>query len=300
VNVVTGAFGFTGKYITRRLLAMGEAVRTLTGHPNRPDPWQGRVEVRPFAFDRPVELVGALRGASTLYNTYWVRFEYGAATYANAVRNTLALFGAARDAAVARVVHVSITGASAASPFPYFRAKAFLEEALQASGLAYAIVRPTVIFGDEDILINNIAWMLRRFPIFAVPGDGQYPVQPVHVDDVAALAVEAGYHAANVGIDAAGPETYMYEALVKLIAGVIGRRVRLVHVSPASALLAANVLGTLLRDVVLTRDEIAGLMAGLLVASGESRGPTRLSRWLGEHATTLGLRYASELDRHFR
>lgn len=279
---------------------MGEPMRTLTAHPTRPDPFQGRVEAMPLAFDRPVDLVRGLRNASTLYNTYWVRFEYRSVTFEQAVRNTLALFDAAREAGVTRIVHVSITGASTNSPLPYFRGKGLLEEALKGSGLGYAILRPTVIFGREDILINNIAWILRRFPVFAVPRDGRYRVQPVYVDDVAGIAIQAGHQTANLTIDTAGPETYAYEDLVRLVAGVLGRRPRIVHVSPALALLASKTLGVFVKDVVLTRGEIAGLMAGLLVSHGDPTGTTRLSQWLTENAATLGARYASELERHYR
>lgn len=279
---------------------MGQPVRTLTGHPNRLDPFQGRVEAMPFAFDRPAELARSLRGTSTLYNTYWVRFEYGSVTFARAVRNTLALFNAAREAGVTRIVHVSITGASADSPLPYFRGKGLLEEALKATGLGYAILRPTVIFGREDILMNNIAWILRKFPVFAVPGDGRYRVQPVYVDDAAGIAVDAGRETTNVTIDAVGPETYAYDDLVQLVAGVLGRSPRIVHVPPVLALLASKTLGGFLKDVVLTRDEIDGLMAGLLVSHGAPTGTTRLHLWLGENAATLGARYASELERHYR
>lgn len=236
----------------------------------------------------------------TLYNTYWVRFEYGAVTFERAVRDTLALFDAARRAGVQRIVHVSITGADPASGLPYFRAKGRVESALRASGLAHAIVRPTVLFGREDILINNLAWLLRRFPVFAVPGDGRYPIQPVYVGDVAAVAVDAAQAPENITVDAVGPETYAYEDLVRLVAGVLGRRRTILHVPPALARLAAAALGCLVRDVVLTRDEIAGLMAGRLVSAGAPTGPTRISRWLREHAATLGVRWASELERHYR
>lgn len=279
---------------------MGEPMRTLTAHPTRPDPFQGRVEAMPLAFDRPADLVRGLRNASTLYNTYWVRFEYRSVTFEQAVRNTLALFDAAREAGVTRIVHVSITGASTNSPLPYFRGKGLLEEALKGSGLGYAILRPTVIFGREDILINNIAWILRGFPVFAVPRDGRYRVQPVYVDDVAGIAIQAGHQTANLTIDTAGPETYAYEDLVRLVAGVLGRRPRIVHVSPALALLASKTLGVFVKDIVLTRGEIAGLMAGLLVSHGAPTGTTRLSQWLTENAATLGARYASELERHYR
>lgn len=300
LNVVTGVFGYTGRYIARRLLAMGERVRTLTGHTNRPNPFQGQIEIAPFAFDDHAELVRALTGASTFYNTYWVRFEHGPVSFEKAVQNTLSLFRAAKEAGIRKVVHVSITNPSLDSPLPYFRGKALLERALAESGLSYAIIRPSVIFGREDILINNIAWLLRMFPVFAVPGDGQYRLQPVYAEDVAELAVNAGHQSADITVDAVGPETYDYEALVRLIADAIGRRVRIVRVPPALALMLSEMLGLIVRDVVLTRQEIGGLMADLLVSGGRPTGRTRFSEWLKEEATTLGIRYASELARHYR
>ncbi len=300
MNAVTGAFGFTGRSIAHRLLARGEPVRTLTGHPDRPDPFGGRVEVWPLAFDRRATLVQSLEGIRTLYNTYWIRFERGRATFEQAVRNSLALFSAAEQAGVQRVVHLSITGADPGSPLPYFRGKGRVEAALRSSRLSHAIVRPTVIFGPGDVLINNIAWLLRRFPVFAVPGDGRYPVQPIHVDDVAALAVEAGHRPEDIVLDAAGPETYAYEDLVRLLAGVLGRRRPIVHLPAPLVRLVAAGLGLLVGDVVLTGQEIAGLTAGLLVSPGPPTGTTRLSRWLAEHAGTLGVHWASELARHYR
>jgi NADH dehydrogenase len=300
MNVVTGAFGYTGRYIARSLLAMGERVRTLTGHPNRPNPFHGQIEIAPFAFDDHAELVRALAGASTLYNTYWVRFEHGPVAFEKAVQNTLSLFRAAKEAGIRRVVHVSITNPRLDSPLSYFRGKAVLERALAESGLSYAIIRPSVIFGREDILINNIAWLLRKFPVFAVPGDGQYRLQPVYAEDVAEVAVKAGHESADITVDAVGPETYAYEALVRLIADAIGRRVRIVRVPPALALMLSAMLGLIVRDVVLTPQEIDGLMAGLLASGGPPTGRTRFSEWLKEEAATLGIRYASELARHYR
>ena len=88
LNVVTGAFGYTGKYITSRLLSLGEKVTTLTGHPNRPNPFGDRVSVAPFNFDNQSELIKSLRGATTLYNTYWIRFPHGQSTFDRAIDNT--------------------------------------------------------------------------------------------------------------------------------------------------------------------------------------------------------------------
>ncbi len=300
LHVVTGAFGFTGKYITHRLLAMGKKVRTLTGHPNRPNPFGSRVEVLPFQFDRPGELVKNLQGATTLYNTYWIRFARGPATFAGAVENSRALIKAAAEAGVKRMVHISITNPSVDSPLPYFRGKALVEKAVVDSGLSYAIIRPAVIFGPEDILINNIAWLLKRFPVFGVPGAGDYRLQPVFVEDLAELAVDAGQRKENMICDAPGPEKFTFLELVQVIRDKIGSRARIIHVNPGSAYFLCKLLGRLVNDVLLTRDEIRGLMANLLVTGSPPAGQTSLADWLEQNRNTVGVKYASELNRHYR
>jgi nucleoside-diphosphate-sugar epimerase len=231
---------------------------------------------------------------------YWIRFEHGHTTFAQAVRNTRALIQAASDVGVGRFVHVSITQPSLESSLPYFRGKAEVEQALCASGLSYAILRPTVFFGGRDTLINNIAWLLRRFPLYAVGGDGSYQLQPIHVDDFAGLAEEHGRHRENVVIDAVGPETFTFDELVRLVARHVGSRARVIHAPWWLVYAVGKAMGWMLRDVILTRDEIAGLSANLLVSSDRPTASTALSGWLETHAHELGVRYASELARHFR
>jgi uncharacterized protein YbjT (DUF2867 family) len=297
LHVVTGAFGYSGKYIARRLLDEGRRVRTLTNSGDRVNPFAGQVEVRPYHFDDVPKLVDALRGAAVLYNTYWVRFNHADFKHSTAVENTLALFDAAKQAGVGRVVHVSITNPSEASPLEYFRGKARLERALRESGLSYAILRPAVLFGREDILINNIAWALRRLPVFGVFGDGQYRLQPIYVDDLASLAVEHGRQAADTTIDAIGPETFTYRELVRQIGTIIGKPRPIVPVPPSVGYLAGWLLGRLMGDVLLTRAEIEGLMQGLLAAESPPAGRTKLTDWARERSDTLGRHYASELAR---
>lgn len=300
INVVTGAFSYTGKYITRRLLDQGKEVHTLTGHPDRPDPFAGRVRTLPYHFDQPAKLAQSLRGVTTLYNTYWVRFSYGSNTYEKAVENTKILFQAAKEAGVERIVHVSITNPALTSPFPYFRGKAELEQALIDTSLSYAIVRPAVIFGLEDVLINNIAWLLRRFPCFPLFGSGQYRLQPTYVEDMADLVVQAGQGRDNTCIDAVGPDIFTFEELVRLLAEVLKRRVWLTHVAPSLAFALAKVIEPLVGDVLITRDEVDGLMADLLISAQQPTGHTHLRAWLEENVEVLGKHYASELQRHFR
>lgn len=295
---VTGAFSYSGKYITRRLLAQGHEVLTLTGHPNRPDPFGGQVKAFPLDFEA-ASLTRSLRGVDTLYNTYWVRFDRADNTQSRAVTNTRILVQAAKAAGVQRIVHISITNPSADSPLPYFSGKAANEQAVIESGMGYAILRPTVLFGAEDVLINNIAWLLRRFPFFGQIGDGQYRLQPVFVDDLAALAVEAGSRDENLVWDAVGPDIFTFDELVRLVGESIGHPRPLLHLPPRLALAAAQVISLFVRDVVLTPEEVDGLMAGLLVSSEPPRGTTRLADWLRENRLTVGARYASELARHF-
>jgi NADH dehydrogenase len=208
---VTGAFSYSGKYITSRLLARGEEVITLTNHPNRPDPFEGKVKAFPLNFNNEEELVKNLSGIDVLVNTYWIRFDKGHNTQPRAVGNTKILIRAAAKAGVKRIVHISITNPSADSHLPYFWGKAANEKAVIDSGMSYAILRPTVLFGKEDILINNIAWLLRRLPLFGLPGDGSYKLSPVYVDDLAKLAVEAVYSKENYIWDAVGPDEFTFK-----------------------------------------------------------------------------------------
>ena len=300
-DLVTGAFSFSGARIAQLLTDSGRDVRTLTHHPDREHALRARVQASPYRFDDPAALARSLEGISTLYNTYWVRFERGRTTFASAVANSRALFEAARRAGVARIVHVSIANPSIDSPLPYYRGKALVEQALAAAGVPYAIVRPTFFFGGgRDILANNIAWILRRMPLFVVPGDGRYPVQPIHVDDLARICLQAAQGASGVIMDAAGPDTMSFEELVRAIRDAVGRRTPILHAPPAAMAALARALGLVVRDVVLTADEISGLTAGLLASHQPALGHISFIEWLNEHGPTLGAAYANELDRHFR
>ncbi len=297
LHAVTGAFGYSGRYIARRLLEAGHRVLTLTNTCPDPDPFGGRVRAIPLRFDDPDALVGGLRGVDVLYNTYWVRFDYGGFSHARAVRNGNRLFRAAREAGVRRVVHISITNPSLESSLEYFSGKAELERALEASGLSFGILRPTVLFGKEDILINNIAWMLRRFPVFAIPGDGEYRLQPIHVDDLAGLAVRMGREDTDRVVNAIGPETFSYRGLVETIGECIGRPRPIVSLPPRVVYGLGAAMGRVLGDVVITEAEIRGLMEERLYVETPPTGRTALSEWARAHAGELGRRYTSELGR---
>ena len=299
MNAVTGAFGYTGKYITRRLLGFSEPVITLTGHPGRPNEFAGAVKAFPFRFDDPAAMAESLAGVRVLYNTYWIRFDRGQATHDRAIAHTRALIRAAEMAGVQRVVHISITRPDRDSPLPYFRGKALLEEDIRSARFSSAILRPTVVFGVEDILINNVAYLLRKLPVFLIPGTGQYRLQPIYVEDLAKLAVDAAHSSDNMTLDAVGPECFSFDELVRLVAATVKSRAAILHAPRALAFGAARLLGSVFHDVMLTRDEMDGLMANLLISDSVPTGATSLRRWLAEHAATLGTRYASEVQRHY-
>jgi NADH dehydrogenase len=294
---VTGAFGYSGRYIASKLLAEGHQVLTLTNSEARTNPFGDRVRAYPFHFDEPGRMKATFRGVDVLVNTYWVRFDHRLFTHAQAVANTEAMFDAAKEAGVRRIVHVSITNPDAASELPYFRGKAELESTLRSLGVTYCILRPTVLFGKEDVLINNIAWSLRRLPSFGLFGSGEYKLQPIYVDDLAAVAAQQATSTDNTILNAIGPETFTYRQLVETVRELLGLRTPILSVPPGAGYWCSRILGWLMRDVIITREEIRGLMEGRLYVDAPPIGRTKLTDWVRDHRETLGRRYTSELQR---
>lgn len=305
-DVVTGAFGYSGAAIARELRAAGRQVRTLTGHPGRA-PAGTDIDVRPLDFGDADGLARDLSGAHTLYCTYWVRFAHGDATRQSAVDNSKALFDAAASAGIQRIVYVSILHADPASPYPYFAGKGQLERHLAALGVPYAIVRPAILFGDSpgrgteaSVLLNNIAWLLRRLPVFAIGDGGRYRVRPVHVDDLARLCVDLAERSGDVTVDAVGPESVRFRDLVGLLRSAIGSRALLVPVPGWALPPLSSVLGAMLRDVLLTAEEYRSMRDGLADSAAPATGRESLTAWIAAHGQDLGRSYANELDRHYR
>lgn len=295
---VTGAYGFSGKYMARRLLDLRHEVITLTNSPHRANPFGESVRAFPYNFSEPKELERSLHGVDVLINTYWVRFDNPPHfTFAQALANSKVLIDAARRTGVRRLVHISITNPDRQSNLPYFSGKAEIEDYIKQTGMSYAILRPAVLFGKEDILINNIAWGLRRLPLFGIYGDGRYRLQPINVDDLAAAAVARITGDANETINAIGPETYYYREMVQMIAREIGSRSLIVAMPAKVAYQGVRMLGWIVRDVINTRDEVRGLMQERLYVDAPPLGTTKLSEWVRSSRGTIGRRYASELQR---
>jgi NADH dehydrogenase len=298
LDVVTGAFSYSGRSIARASVGRGRQVRTLTGHPDRA-PLDSAIEVRSLDFDDQLGLVESLRGATTLYNTYWVRFARSRIDHDLAVANSRTLFQAARRAGIRRIVHISITNPSIASPLPYFRGKALVERALVESEVPFTILRPAILFGGDGVLLNNIAWLLRHLPVFAIGGRGDYRIRGIHIDDLAQLCMAEGTERQDRVIDAVGPERPTFLELVTAVRNAVGSRAMIVRAPGATVPVMSRVLGWALHDVLLTRDEYRAMSDGLADTDGPATGTTLLSEWLERHGRDLGLSYANELERHF-
>ena len=297
MDAVTGAFSFTGRYVAARLLEDGHEVLTLTRRSPPESPFGGRVRALPLDFSDGAGLRRALDGVDTLYNTYWIRSPQSTTTFETAVHNTRVLLAAARQAGVRRVVQLSVTSADPDSPYAYFRGKAAVEKAVRASGLSFAIVRPTLVFGRGEILVNNIAWLLRRLPLFLVARDREYRLQPVAVEDVAELCVRLGGSSRDDVVDAAGPRTFAFEEVVLEVRAAVGARTHMARGTPSVVLAAAGLLRPLSGRPLLSAEELRALGDDLLTSAEPPLGRRTFEDWLSEAAPTLGRRLASAARR---
>jgi NADH dehydrogenase len=297
-DVVTGAFSYSGAAIAQQLTVAGHRVRTLTGHPHRA-PAGTDIDTYQLQFDDPGRLVEAMRGAHTLYNTYWVRFARGQVSHSAAVANSQVLFDAAKRAGIARIVHVSIMRPSLDSQYSYFRGKAEVEQILAETGISYAIARPAVLFGGGGVLINNVAWLLRHLPVFAVGGSGTYGVRVIHVDDLAKLCMQLASQDDDTVTDAVGPQRLTFIEFVRAIRSAVDSHAVIVPVPNALLPGLSAILGVALRDRLLTSDEYHAMVDGLADSDAPTTGSVVFTDWLSAHGDQLGRRYANEISRHF-
>lgn len=296
IDLVTGTGGYSGSFIARRLLNEGRSVRTLTRDPKSVG---SPIDAFPYRFDQPAAMAEAFDGVDTFYNTFWVRFGHGGINHDDAVANSRALIDAAAKAGVRRIVHTSIMKPSLDSQYSYHRGKALVEEAVKESGLSYAILRPSVFFGGGDVLVNNVAYLVRRLPVFAIPGDGKYQVRPTHVEDFADRCVELGKTRENECINAGGPDTFTFKEFVSTIRDGVGAHCALVCAPAVLVKPFIFGLNKVTRDIVVHREELTSLMEGLASCDGPPVGNRRLTDYVSNNRATVGRKYASEIQRNF-
>ena len=293
--LITGASGFIGGAISHRLIGRDE-IRSLTSHPEK-NRFGERVQSFAYDFDAPMRMEEAFRGVDVFVNSYYVRFNYGRATFELAVDRTRELIALARLAGVRKIVHVSVSNADERSDLPYYSNKGRIERLVRESGLDYTILQPAIVVGPGDILVNNIAFFLRRLPVFTIFERGEYRVQPITVDAFADLAIEAidaidGPHG-HATLPVAGPRDWIFLDLVRAVHAAVGSRARIVHAPAALALAGLKVAGLFLGDVVLTPDEVTGLTREYLYVERPLRRGADFAQWLAQPgvASTLGRRY---------
>ena len=300
-HIVTGAFGYTGRYIALELIKRGFKVLTLSNAINRTDPFNGAVEHLNFNFNDQQSLITHLKRGSVLYNTYWVRYNCNKFGFDQAIDNTKKLLEAAKIAKIDHIIHYSVTNPDKSNGLKYFEGKKIVEELIINSGLSCTIIRPALIFAQGDILINNIAWCLRKFPLFCIPGKGDYKLDPIYAEDLAGLSIDFAISKQNCVVDAIGPESYTFKEFVELTANATGCKKPLICCPPDLALIPANIISLIVKDTIITRSEIEGLMQNLLHVESEPSGQTKFSEWIKENASEIGQNYNSELKkRHYK
>ena len=298
--VITGATGYTGRCITKKLLNSKSNITTLVSNISRSNPFGNKIHIELFDFEHPNKLAQKFKGVDIFFNTYYVRFNYKKISFDKAVKNTRLLINAAKKAGVKKVVHISVVNPSKNSKFSYFRGKALIEDIIKKSGICYTILRPALLFGEGDILINNIAWMLRHYNVFFIPGNGNYKIQPIFVEDLADMAIKESKSKCNKVIDAIGPETFTYKQMVMMISKEIHSNSKIFNINSYMALLASNMVGHLVNDIILTKSELWAMKANLLFVNNKPTAKTKFSQWLKKNANKLGINYNSELKRNFQ
>lgn len=298
--VVAGGTGFTGTYVVRNLLSNGEnKISVLSSHPRRSHEFAQGIEVNPYNFGQYDEMVKNFRDADCFINTYWVRLNFRNSSFREAVRNSQKLVDACKESGVKRIVHISVANPSHDYAYEYYRGKMEVEDYIRKSGISYAILRPTLLFGDEEILVNNITWLIRKYGFFFIFGDGKYKVTPVFVNDVAREVVRQSQLEENVTEDVVGPESYAFEEIVKLIARETGNKLRIYHLSTFFMSPVCGLLSLLRHDTVVTPEELRVVIDNKLYSGSEPLGMTKFSTWVKENSEKFGKEYHSEVERHF-
>jgi uncharacterized protein YbjT (DUF2867 family) len=267
--LVAGGSGFIGRAVVRTLVAAGQDVAVMTAHPDRSG---SRIEalgakvVRGDVQDA-ASLPRAVEGADAIvqalsFPTYPMEKKSRGFTFEEFDHlGTERLVNAAAAAGAGRFVHVSATGAAPDAIEPWYRAKWGGEQAVLASGLPATIVRPAWLYGPEDRALNRFVTFHRWLPFVPVVGSGRQRLQPVFVDDVAAvLALSAAPDGPTGLFEIGGPEVMTMDEVLATMMSVLGRRKPLIHFPAFLPKLAGSVL-QLLPKPPLSRDAVDLLTA---------------------------------------
>ncbi|HXR24984.1 MAG TPA: NAD(P)H-binding protein [Candidatus Binataceae bacterium] len=271
IIAIAGGSGFIGRAIVRRLAAIpGLTVRVLTRDPVKARvrlAAEGKVDFVSADVNDPARLATVIAGADTIINAVqfdgypiekpsrgltFNRVDYG---------GTVSLIAATKAAGVPNFIYISGAAADERSPNPAFRAKGRAERALRDAGLAFTILRPSLVYGPEDRVVNGLAKAIRMMPVMVVPGSGQQKLRPLLVDDLAAcVALAIGGRGRNGIYEVGGPDPMTFDELVRLVMEITGHKRPIIHV-PENLLLVAGAVAEKLPGALFSRDAVAFLVA---------------------------------------
>jgi uncharacterized protein YbjT (DUF2867 family) len=296
---LTGAFSYTGRYIGQELLRRKISFQSLTNHP-RPSVFpSASIPVAPLQFQDAPSLIATLRKSTILVNTYWIRYPAKGISHETAVQNIEFLVQCAKQAGIHKIIHISVSNPSKDSQLSYYKGKAEAEEIIQQSGIPFTILRPTLVFGKEDVLLHNIAWLLRYFPFFVFPSPSTCFIQPIFAEEVGCFAVESIHSYPNQTMDLAGPEVVSMKEMVQKIGRATGYTRPIYSTSLGITMAAVRILNTILHDRIITEEEILGLQNNLLVSSQPPLGKISFSDWLVQEGSSLCSHYINDYKRFF-
>jgi len=222
---VFGGSGFLGMQVTRALAKRGYRVRVACRRTNLAyrAPLMGEVgqiQVMQANVRMPASIERALEGADAVVNLVGVLFEQGRqrfhSLHAQGARNVAE---AARARGIKTLIQVSAIGADADSASKYARTKAEGEAAARGAVATATVVRPSIVFGQDDGFFNRFGALAARAPALPLPGGGKTRFQPVFVGDVAAAIATCVMDPAARGktYELGGPAVFSFEALMRLV-----------------------------------------------------------------------------------
>jgi NADH dehydrogenase len=269
---VFGGSGFVGRHVVRALAKRDYRIRVAVRRPELAGHLQplgkvGQINIVQANLRYPASIKAAMRDAGIVVNLVGILAESGKQSF-DAVQGQGA--GAIAQAAAeigARMVHVSAIGADANSDSAYARAKAAGEQAVLAAVPSATILRPSVVFGPEDLFTNRFASLARMAPVLPVFG-ADTRMQPVYVGDVATAVAKAvdGKAKAGATYELGGPEVLTMNEIIEIILATIERKRMLLPVPMGIAKLKSYVLQFAPGAFKLTPDQVALLKTDNVVS----------------------------------
>ena len=231
--LVTGSSGFLGRNVVKALRTRGESVRCLVRSPSRARVVTDYgVELAYGDVLDPASLKDAMRGVDAVVHLVAIIRERGRNTFDRVNRQgTETVVQVARDEGVRHLVHVSAIGVQENQAYPYLYSKWLGEQEVIRGGVAYTIIRPSILFGPGDEFINTLAGVVKSFPVAPVAGDGRVRFQPISVEEVGGIvSLVAGNHRFGGRIiEVGGPDHLTYNEILDIIARTLGVRRIKVH-----------------------------------------------------------------------